>query len=333
MLVIPVFIPHQGCPHTCVFCNQFRISGREGRSPVTPARVQEIIRCWLSRGSRNRKEVQVAFYGGSFTGLPRERQRELFLAVRPFLESGEVHSIRLSTRPDYVDDSTVSFLRAHGVVLVELGVQSMDPGVLEAAGRGHSPEQASGAVRLLRAGNLRVGVQLMIGLPAETTASLARTAEEVTGLRPDLVRIYPVLVLKGSALADLYRRGEYQPLSLNKAVIRAGWLKRRFDRAGIPVVRMGLQPGSELEESLVAGPYHPAFGELVNSRLMLRRTRKLLAAARTNQVTLVINDRDLSVFRGIRRANMRRLDRLNLLDRFILRTDSSRPRQSVTVAG
>jgi radical SAM superfamily enzyme len=232
-LVIPVFIPHQGCPHTCVFCNQHGISGQTDTAPVTPGQVKDIIEQWLARSpGRIAEGAQVAFYGGSFTGLARSRQKELLDAVAPFFDAGRVREIRLSTRPDYVDAATVAFLREQGVTIVELGVQSMDQQVLDACGRGHTPGQTIEAVRLLRQGGMQVGIQLMIGLPGETTRSFLLTVKEAGRLRPDFVRIYPVLVLRGSKLAALLEQGGYRPLSLGKAVARAARMKKYFDAHG-----------------------------------------------------------------------------------------------------
>ncbi|HHO47985.1 MAG TPA: radical SAM protein [Desulfobacteraceae bacterium] len=331
--VIPVFIPHQGCPHTCVFCNQHTITGTAGTAPVTPEGVRAVIEQWLARSpGRAAGGVQVAFYGGSFTGLPQSRQCELLDGVVPFLESGRVREIRLSTRPDYVDGPTIDFLRRRGVTVVELGVQSMDQTVLDACGRGHTCGQAVEAVRLLRRGAMQVGLQLMIGLPRETTASLLRTVREAARLRPDFVRIYPALVLRGSELADMLARGEYRPLSLGGTVVRAARMKEYFDARGIRVVRMGLQAGPELEKWLVAGPYHPAFGEMVNARIMLNRTRRILRKVREGEpVRLSISSRDRSAFRGVRSANIARLRELGLLDRFSLSADAGQPRHTVRI--
>jgi len=278
--------------------------------------------------------VQVAFYGGSFTGLPIARQQALLAAVQPFIRQGRVGEIRLSTRPDYIDQERLDLLVRHGVGTVELGVQSCDDHLLQLAGRGHSSHDTLQAAALIKAANLRLGIQLMLGLPGQRFVSLRRTVAQVIPLRPDLVRLYPVLVLKGSGLAKLYQRKEYRPLSLGRAVLQAVWMKKRFDDQGIRVVRMGLQPGPELEASLLAGPYHPAFGEMVKARLMLRRTRQLLAAVPAGQqVALVINERDQSIFRGLRSQNLTRLDQLGLLDRLTLRTDPEQPRYTVGLEG
>ncbi|NOQ45840.1 MAG: radical SAM protein [Desulfobulbaceae bacterium] len=328
--VIPIFIPHEGCPHCCIFCNQHRISGHLGAS-VTASDVGTTITTWLGRSRKNpAAEVQVAFYGGSFTGLPLSRQEELLAAVAPFVAQGQVQTIRLSTRPDYIDPQRVDFLLNHNVSIVELGVQSLDDEVLAASNRGHNSEQANHAIHLLREAGLRVGVQLMLGLPGDTTLRQMRTTEQVIALQPEFVRIYPVLVIRGSLLETRYNNTMYTPLSLDCAVIRAARMKKRFDECGIKVVRMGLQPSTELERALVAGPYHPAFGEMVNSRLMLQQTRKLLAESNNNrQVVLTISDRDQSVFRGIKLSNIRKLEQLGLAGKFILRLDCSQPRLTV----
>ncbi len=329
-LVIPVFIPHEGCPHRCIFCNQRRISGH-GSGPVTGREVVRIVSTWLVRAAdRAGDDVQVAFYGGSFTGLDRARQAELLGAVAPFLASGRVGSLRVSTRPDYIDPGRLALLRHFHVSLVEVGAQSMDDAVLARAGRGHDSADVVRAVDLLRRASIRVGLQLLPGLPGEGRRSLMRTVDRAIALGPEMVRIYPALVLEGSGLARMYRQGRYQPLSLAGAVVRVAWMKRRFAAAGIRVVRMGLQAGPDLEKGLVAGPWHPAFGELVEARLMLRQTRRLLAGvAAGKRVELVISCRDQSLFRGHRSANIRRLERLGLADRFVLRPDPEQPRYRV----
>ncbi|MFZ5799677.1 MAG: elongator complex protein 3 [Thermodesulfobacteriota bacterium] len=327
-LIIPVFIPHEGCPHTCVFCNQRRISGRSGREPVSPEEVKSVIREWLGRETRRRSgPAQVAFYGGSFTGLEPARQEELLAAVTPFIEQGRVQEIRVSTRPDALDSEVIDRLRRFRVSIVELGVQSMDPEVLALSRRGHGRAEVIRAVALLREADLQVGLQLMVGLPGESLLSLRRTVRQILALRPGFVRIYPVLVLQGSELASRYARGAYLPLTLEQAVSRTAWLRNIFARQGIPVIRMGLQSGPELEEALLAGPYHPAFGELVMARLMLRRTRQALRDVPAgHKIRLSIASRDHSVFQGVRSANIKKLRQQGLLDRFRLLTDPAQAR-------
>ncbi|MCI5165161.1 MAG: radical SAM protein [Candidatus Electrothrix sp. GM3_4] len=329
-LVIPVFIPHEGCPHCCVFCNQRRISGFTEK-PVSGKDVRTTVQTWLDRQGPDKRKVQVAFYGGSFTGLPQVRQQELLGAVAPFLEQGRVQSLRLSTRPDYIDQERVALLRRYQVSTVELGVQSMNDQVLALARRGHNAADVGQAVLVLRRAGMEIGVQLLLGLLGDTRTTLRRTVEQVIDLQPDFIRIYPLLVVRNSELAEQYKRGEYAPFSLDKAVVLAAWMKQRFDQAGIRVVRMGLQAGPELESSLLAGPWHPAFGELVASRLMLRQTRKLLAQVSSFEKTihLSISERDQSVFRGIKSANVKRLQQLGFWQRIVLSTDPALPRGTV----
>ena len=331
-LVIPIFIPHEGCPHRCVFCNQHRISGFAD-PPVTPADVRRTISSWLHRDKKQHDGVQVAFYGGSFTGLERSRQQELLAAAAPFVEQGRVAVVRLSTRPDYMNRETAAFLRGNHVAVVELGVQSMDDTVLRAAQRGHDRQDVCNAVAVLREAGMKVGIQLMIGLPSDSRGKLMKTVRQVIALQPDFVRIYPVLIVADSVLARLYNEGEYQPLSLDMAVILAAWMKKHFDATGIRVVRMGLQAGPDLDRAFIAGPWHPAFGELVNSRLMLRQTRKLLCSvAGDTSVFLRIHEKDQSVFRGMRSGNIQRLRELGLWSDITLTTGTDQPRGTVQQA-
>jgi histone acetyltransferase (RNA polymerase elongator complex component) len=326
--VIPIFIPHEGCPHRCLFCNQHRISGQKGR-PIEAKEVQEEIQTWLSRSQHRQDAVQVAFYGGSFTALPHARQKDLLEAATPFIQTGQVQSLRLSTRPDCLDQEQVDFLKAYHVHTVELGVQSMDNQVLTQAQRGHTAQATIQAMAALQKAGLETGIQLLLGLPGDSRSTLRCTVTQVIALRPDFVRIYPLLVLRGSGLADLYQQGLYKPLSLYMAVLFAAFMQKKFAQAGIRIVRMGLQAGPELEDSLLAGPWHPAFGELVKSRLMLQTTRKLLAQVKENSICLRINNRDQSVFRGLKSANIVRLRQLGLWQRITLTVAHEQPRGTV----
>lgn len=319
--VIPVFIPHQGCPRQCLFCNQHSITGENAASPAAPQQVKTTIEDWLARPHRA-VEVQVAFYGGSFTCLPFMQQEALLGAVQPFLQSGRVQAIRLSTRPDCVDREVCVFLRERGVQVVELGVQSLDDTVLREARRGHSAADSIVAARLLNEAGMELGVQLMPGLPLENTRSFLATVRGVIALAPVFVRLYPALVIEHAELAARYRQGEYRPLSMNRAIALCALVWTLFDSAGIRVVRMGLQPSAALERELVAGPYHPAFGELVQSRLWFRRLRRALAACPADRMLRVrICPRDLSAVVGMKRMNMERLARLGLASRLELVTD------------
>ena len=317
-LVIPVFISHQGCPHRCVFCDQYTITGKpEGEClPASVTEVRETVEQWLTHSRRREKDaVQVAFYGGSFTGLPTVRQEELLGAVRPYIDAGKVDAIRISTRPDYIDDIVVALLKEYSVSIVELGIQSLDPDVLKASARGHSVSQSEAAVSLLREKGFTVGAQIMCGLPGDTTSRLMATVIKIAALGPDFVRIYPTLVIRGSGLEKLYRSGSYRPLSLPQAVALACRMRDILTQYGIRVVRMGLQPSRELEDKVVAGPYHPAFGELVVSRALFRQARKVLRQNKKGGIKgLTVAAADQSAFRGPNNVNVKRLNVLGLLD-------------------
>lgn len=293
---------------------------------MNAAAVRAEILTWLARTPPAHQITQVAFYGGSFTALPYSRQEELLLAAAPFVRSGQVQSLRLSTRPDCMDAEQAAWLKAHHVATVELGVQSMSDAVLAAAQRGHTAADVGRAMAVLRSVGLECGIQLLLGLPGESRAMLRRTLGQVIALRPDFVRIYPLLVLRGSGLAVLYQQGQYAPLSLNKAVLLAAFMKERLEQENIRVVRIGLQAGPELEASLLAGPWHPAFGELVGSRLMLRQARRLLLQGSTR---LSINARDISLFRGLKSTNIKRLEQLGLWQHRCLEISPLQPRGTV----
>jgi histone acetyltransferase (RNA polymerase elongator complex component) len=332
--VIPVFITHHGCPHRCIFCDQHVIAGRDPNSgEVSQAEVAAIIEEWLGWPRKYPEApVQVAFYGGSFTGLPKERQLLLLAGVAPYMKAGRVHKIRLSTRPDYIDAGTVSFLKSNKVGCVELGVQSMSPEVLAASGRHYAPASVVEAVRLLREAGMTTGIQLMVGLPGETRDSLMRSTLQVAALCPDFVRIYPTLVIRNTGLHRLFLENKYRPLSLQQAVALTCRIKEIFDQHRIRIVRTGLQPSRSLEEKVAAGPYHPAFGELVASRLLYKKARRLLRPAADSTVRrLSIASADLSAFRGPGNINMKKLEALGFLRNLELTCDPLQKRQTVVL--
>ncbi len=331
-LIVPVFIPHEGCPHDCIFCNQKNISGQKDNS-VQPKEVIKLIKEWLFHSVKKKtRKVEVAFYGGSFTLLPLSRQKELLQAVRGFIDRGEVSGVRLSTRPDGINRDVLSFLRDNKVDTIELGIQSLDDNVLTLSQRGHNSTDGCRAISLVQDHNFKLGVQLMLGLPGQSFTSLRQTVAKVVKLKPDFVRIYPLLVIKGTKLSALWQKGRYQPLSLDKGILQAAWMLEKFRDSGIKVIRVGLQPGTDLEKSLLAGPYHPSFGEMVASRIMFNKVRKLLSAKREDKVVnLSISHRDQSIFRGQKSVNIKRLAELGLDKRFILSLDSSLERNNVII--
>ncbi|MBU1565944.1 MAG: radical SAM protein [Proteobacteria bacterium] len=327
-LVIPLFIPHAGCPHHCLFCNQEKISGCGG-DEGQPVDVAATINLWLAR-SPLKKKVQVAFYGGSFTCLPVSEQMAMLAEVQPYLVAGKVDCIRLSTRPDCISPEICQLLRDFRVGVVELGVQSFNNDVLAENSRGHTAEHCRIAFAELKAVGMEVGLQLMPGLPGETTCSFLRGIDEVVRMKPDFVRLYPVLVVKESAPEERYRKNLYQPQSLNQAIALTARAYIKLQAAGIKVVRMGLQPSESLTQNFVAGPYHPAFGELVQSRLWLKRIRaRLVQLAPEENLCLYISHRDHGAVVGVKRSNIRRLEQLGYSGRFTILPDKSMARGSI----
>ena len=305
MAIIPIFIPHAGCPHQCVFCNQKTISGQK---TAALEGAKEQINRWLER-IKPSVENEAAFYGGSFTGLDINLQKELLALTDELLARKAIGSVRLSTRPDYIDEERLELLRAHGVKLVELGVQSLDDKVLGAAERGHTAEQVVNAVSLLKKYGFKVGVQLMVGMPKQDFISVKATVEKVLALKPDIARIYPLLVIKGTPLAKSYETGEFEPLSLEEAVEQAAYMYQHLSEAGVKIIRVGLQPDDELcaEGNILAGPFHPSMGELVQSYILREKlTPEILEESRKGEGVLVLCPRKLeSKVRGMRNGNVK----------------------------
>lgn len=274
-MIVPFFISHQGCPHQCLFCDQGSITGE-----LQPLPTAGTIRSTIARfrETSDSTPLEVAFFGGTFTMLPRPAQESLLDPLQPLIADGTVSSVRLSTRPDAIDREGASFLRDRGVRTVELGVQSLDDYVLAASGRGHSARDVRGAVALLHEASVAVGIQLMPGLPGSSAGSDLASLEEALGLSPAFIRIYPALVIAGTGLAALHEAGRFMPLSLDAAVRLSATMLHRSLATRVPVVRIGLQASDSLSEpgKVVAGPYHPAFRQLVESQLCLWLIRKLV---------------------------------------------------------
>ena len=299
---IPIFVPHLGCPHGCVFCNQRRITGQT--DAVTPDMARKIVEQALHTIDRENTCVEIAFFGGSFTAIPLSEQEAFLRAVEPYRRGGIVDGIRLSTRPDCIGEENLSLLRGYGVTSIELGVQSSDGGVLARSRRGHTFADVEAAARLIRRFGFELGLQMMLGLPGDTEEKSLKTAADIASLSPDTARIYPTVVLRGSALCDLYEKGLYTPLPLEKAVAWCAQIYALFAQCGITVLRMGLMASEDLRGGLVAGPYHPAFGERVHARLFLDKMRKLLAGRRGGAAALRVNPKDMSKAVGQRRQNI-----------------------------
>ncbi len=329
-MVIPFFIPHLGCPHQCVFCNQRNITGHN--TPEGISSIPRKVRDYLKAMTFN-EPVQIAFYGGSFAALPKETQKDYLEAAWPFVRSGEIESIRLSTRPDSVIQENLTMLRGYLVKTIELGAQSLDDHVLGRSGRGHTAANTVNAVRLLKKYNIKVGLQLMPGLPGDSADRFLDTIDKTIALRPDFVRLYPTLVIEGTPLAELYVSAQYSPLTLDDAVAICGSALEKFERAGIDVIRVGLQPTEELEKpgTIIAGPYHPAFRQLVESAILLDRMRTIVAGNKTkgSYITLLVNPHDVSFAIGQKRSNIKALGKEFGIRNIRILPDSGTPKRTV----
>lgn len=301
--IIPVFVPHLGCPNDCVFCNQRRISGHI--EPATAQTVKNAIEEAAALTPSGTKR-QLAFYGGSFTAIPEARQIELFEAAQPYLADGTISSIRLSTRPDAIDGTVLKRLKKYGVTVIELGAQSMCDRVLELSGRGHDSAAVADASRLIKDAGFDLILQMMTGLPGDTDESCIETAKKIISLSPNGVRIYPTVIVRDTVLCDMWRAGIYKEHTVEDAVRVCSKIVPLFNEAGIPIIRMGLNPTEDLSGGdALAGAYHPALGELVHSRIMLQKARRLLAGVKPgSRVVLGVNRSDVSKMTGQHRCNV-----------------------------
>jgi len=327
--IIPIFITHQGCPHRCSFCNQVPVTGtdEEHSEAISGAGVAAEIKTWMER-SAHPANAQVAFYGGSFTGLAEKRQIELLEAVQPFIDQDLVKSIRLSTRPDYISSQTPAFLKRYHVETVELGIQSLAQGVLDANFRGHTTADVENAIGILKEANFTVGAQLLLGLPGDSSTKAIQSARLLSRMAPHFARLYPALVLRGSALAAMYQKELYRPLSLHKTIALCSRIKDILEENDITVIRMGLQPSAELAANVMAGPYHPALGELVLSRSFFKTIRRQLAK-NSGIRQIIASAKDQSIIIGQKRSSLNRLESLDLLKNIQLNFSNELPRGTI----
>jgi histone acetyltransferase (RNA polymerase elongator complex component) len=306
--VVPVFIPHAGCPHRCIFCDQTRTTGRSVGSP-TPDRLHADINQFLTYRRDPRRPTEIAFFGGNFLGLAPERIRRLLELGTTYVTRGVVQGLRFSTRPDTISAEILESIAGYPVTTIELGVQSMDDRVLEISRRGHTARDTRRAVNLLQASSYRLGLQMMVGLPGDTPSQALDTGTQISDLAPEFVRIYPTQVLKNSPLARWWRQGRYAPMTLDESVELVKALLEHFLRKGVRVARMGLQPTADLnpDAGVEAGPFHPAFGELVYAALWRDALGRCLAKHPPNSKELVIavHPSNLSRVRGQRNTTVK----------------------------
>ncbi len=311
--IIPIFVPHLGCPNDCIFCNQKSISGQ--KEQMTKEKAKEIIENYLESIKAEDAQIEIAFFGGSFTAIKKEKQEELLQVAYEYIKQGKVESIRISTRPDCIDKETLKRLKKYKVKTIELGVQSANDYILKRANRGHTFEDVKKASKMIRWNGFKLGHQMMVGLPESTRIDEINTAKALIKLKPKMVRIYPVLVVKNTKLEKEYEKGVYQPLSVVQAVEICKEIVRLFADKKIDIIRIGLQNTDEISEpgskdsEVVAGPYHPAFRQLVESGMwydaIVGKIKKL--NMKVKEVEVTVSPIDANNVIGHKKENVQKL--------------------------
>lgn len=305
---IPHFFPQIACPFQCVFCNQEKITSR-GHVPDVQE-VRETMESHLATFPEGEKHLETGFFGGTFTGMPLEEQEKILQVVYPYLERGIIQGIRLSTRPDFIDEEVLDLLKKYGVTTIELGAQSMDDAVLTRCARGHTAEDTVTASEMILGHGFRLGLQMMIGLPGDSAASDLYTAEKIIGLGAADTRIYPALVVKGTTMAKWYREGYYQPLTLEEAVDRLKTIIPLFEDAGVEVTRVGLVSSRGfLEQDFLAGPYHPSIRELAMTEVWWDRLKELADLPKSNYLMITVHPSQYNFAIGYHGKNRKKLMR------------------------
>ena len=312
--IIPIFVPHLGCPNDCVFCNQKSISGQQ--KMITKEDIIKTINFYLENIKDKEAKKEVAFFGGSFTGIDVDKQEEFLQTAYKFIKDGRIDSIRVSTRPDYINKDILKRLKKYKVRTIELGVQSANDYILKQSHRGHTFEDVKKASKLIRWYGFYLGHQMMVGLPESTRNDELKTAKDLIKLKPKIIRIYPVLVIKGTKLEEEYLSGEYEPLTVEQAVEISKDLLNIFNRKKIKVIRIGLQNTNEItdpnnqDSQVVAGPYHPAFRQLVESRLWYDKIADTIKSvnSKVKDVKIEVNPTDINNAVGHKKINRKKIN-------------------------
>lgn len=274
--IIPIFVPHEGCPHDCVFCNQNKITGED--STVNGLFVRNTIEQYLTTINKENATVEVSFFGGTFTAISIGKQRELLKIAKEYKDKGIINYIRLSTRPDYIDNEILTHLKEFSVDIIELGVQSLDEDVLMKSGRGHTAEQVYDASKLIKEYGFTLGHQIMLGLPGDNFQKDIETAKKSVDMKPEICRIYPALTIKDTMMEKMFLDREYEPYTLEEAVEVSKEILKIYIENNIKVIRIGLQPTDNINlgGDIIAGPFHAAFRELVESSIINSKIFELI---------------------------------------------------------
>lgn len=334
--IIPIFVPHLGCPNECTFCNQRKISGQ--LKNVTEKDVRDTIEYYLSSFKEKDTYKEVAFFGGSFTAIDEELQEKLLSVAYEYVKDKKIDGIRVSTRPDCIDRRVLKRLKKYKVKTIELGVQSTNNYILQKCKRGHTFEDVKKASKLIRWKGFTLGHQMMVGLPESTKLDELNTARDLAKLKPKIVRIYPVLVIRGTELEKEYKEGKYEPLTVEQAVERCKELCYFFGKKKINVIRVGLQntdticnPNNKGSE-VVAGPYHETFRQLVESAMyydmVVEKIKKF--NTKVKEVEIRVNPQTVNNVVGYKRQNIEKLKEFYDVD-VIVKQDIKYPVEKIDV--
>ncbi|MGV8058574.1 MAG: elongator complex protein 3 [Smithellaceae bacterium] len=334
-LIIPIFVMNSGCPHRCIFCNQ-KITAGNYPQEISRKYFENEVSSYLGWNKDKSRRIEIAFYGGSFTGIDLTYQENLLSWAQSFIRTGLAHAVRVSTRPDYINPGILAFLKQYTVTTVEIGAQSFNDDILQFAQRGHNAADTINAITLLKEENFQTGLHLMAGLPKDTRDGFVYSLEKTIELKPDMVRIHPVVVFRNTALAAEFNKGNYQPLQLSEAVSLCALAWEKLSATGIRVIRNGLQWTKEMGEdgTVLAGPLHPSFGSLVLSAIYYDKTRKLLEQlpGEIKEICFTLHNQDVSSFLGWQSENIAAIKKLYPQVAIKVITSSAQKRGLISVA-
>ena len=314
---VAIFVPHAGCPHQCSFCNQRSISGKTDQPSEKD--VEAAVKTAIDSLGEKSREAEIAFFGGSFTAIKRDYMLLLLNAAEPYVKSGRFKGIRISTRPDAIDEDILNILKEYGVTAIELGAQSMDNHVLELNGRGHTAEDVVKASQLIKKNGFELGLQMMTGLYGDSPEGTVETAKKIIELAPQTVRIYPTIVIEKTELADLLKAGKYKAQSLEEAVSLCSKLLIMFYNANIKVIRLGLHSGGNVDEGYIAGPWHPSFRELCEGEIYLKKVLEQFKRQniKGGKADIFVSPSEMSKMIGQKRRNIEELGNMGFQCRVI----------------
>ena len=326
---LSIFVPHEGCPNQCAFCDQRSISGQQ--AAPTAAQVEQICDEFLPK--EDGKDYEIAFFGGSFTAIDKGYMESLLSVAYSFVKQGRAMGIRISTRPDCIDENVLSTLEKYGVTSIELGAQAMQDKALAANLRGHTVKDVQNAGRLIKEKGFSLGLQMMTGMYGQENylEAAVDTATQFAALKPDTVRVYPTVTLKNTHLEQLFLQGKYTPPTLQQTVEICATVMEIFDNAGIRIIKMGLHADTGMESKIVAGPYHPAFRELCLSRMYLEKIKKQLTNINSTDIIIKVNSKELSQWKGQKNINTKQLSALGYNAKFVPDDSIKRGEFTITI--